>query len=107
MADLNDQRHPQAVSEALHQPHFGRCSHDGEPWPCPTRQRDEARAEVDRLRSENKLLASCMEADAEEVARLRAVEEWAQDAPHHDGCAARYEPAWACTCGRDEVMPRD
>lgn len=40
------------VSAALHRDTgMSVCRHDGEPWPCATRQRDEARGEVDRLRA--------------------------------------------------------
>lgn len=43
-------------------------------------------------------------------ANMRAIAEWAQDAPHHDWCRSltsgteyRSDP---CSCGRDEVMSR-
>ena len=40
-----------SVSEALHVRRAGGwCRHDGEPGPCATRQRDDARSEIDRLR---------------------------------------------------------
>lgn len=47
------------------------------------------------------------------IDRLLAIAEWAQDAPHHDGCLARHNDdpndpprnPYRCKCGRDEVMP--
>lgn len=42
---------PVTVSAVLHRDNgMSLCRHDGEPWPCATRQRDDARAENDRLR---------------------------------------------------------
>lgn len=55
-------------------------------------------AGVDRLRAENTEAFAAIE-------RWRPIVEWAQDAPHHDGCMARH---WglglSCTCGRDEAL---
>lgn len=39
-----------SVSQALHIANAGgRCRHDGEPWPCATRQRDAAREELEEF----------------------------------------------------------
>lgn len=47
---------PITVADAIHVERAGQCRHDGEPWPCATRQRDRARDEVRRLRAENATL---------------------------------------------------
>lgn len=87
----------------------------------------DALAEVDRLRNVRDaaamVAATMPDAAADEMAanprclgewraliallarRLRAIAEWAQDAPHHDGCPWRPYLGARCTCGRDEVMP--
>lgn len=40
-----------------------------------------------------------------EVRRLRAIEEWAEDAPHHPGCSGGYGLGYRCKCGRREIWP--
>lgn len=54
-------------------------------------------------------LAARAEMAEAEVRHLRAVAEWAKDAPHHHGCMWRKRPkidpyTRRCTCGRDQVM---
>jgi class 3 adenylate cyclase len=45
------------------------------------------------------------DAMAAEVRNLLVVAEWAQGAPHHDGCVARFiGDTRRCTCGRDEAL---
>ena len=95
-----------------------RCATQG--WPCDASRLAD---EVDRLRAENaqawainRVVKGTNERLADEVDRLRAenaalaaVAEWAQDAPHHDGCVARYNDdpnpqtghPYRCKCGRD------
>lgn len=69
---------PITVADAIHVERAGQCRHDGEPWPCATRQRDRARDEVDRLRAENAALAAALN----DIAGMRELPDgtWVADA---------------------------
>lgn len=76
---------------------------------------DDDLTDVQEMATMNGVGATAEQTDAlvTEVRRLRAIAEWAQDAPHHDGCLARHNGSpqaaaarpYPCKCGRDEVMP--